>query len=144
MESSLEWNETICCMLNGILTPLFKYFYSPTWLEQKSLIKVESVAGVVEKFWLFHVPFKRSGGSSSGFATAISDLNSPFYIVQITDLLEFLHEYCKEKSETFTEFVVIKNTKIICLHLQRFWRISTKRITTLNLYVKGTHGRNSC
>ena len=29
---------------------------------------------------------------------------SPFHTVQITDLLEFLHEYCKEKSETFTEF----------------------------------------
>ena len=25
-------------------------------------------------------------------------------IVQITDFLDFLHEYCNEKTETFTEF----------------------------------------
>ena len=32
-------------------------------------------------------------------------LSSPSRIVQITDFLEFLQEYCKEKSETFiTEF----------------------------------------
>ena len=29
---------------------------------------------------------------------------SPFHVVQKTDLLEFLHEYCQEKSETFTDF----------------------------------------
>ena len=30
---------------------------------------------------------------------------SPSHIVQITDIFfEFLHEYCKEKSETLTEF----------------------------------------
>ena len=29
---------------------------------------------------------------------------SPFHIVQIMDFLEFLHEYCKEKSETCIEF----------------------------------------
>ena len=26
------------------------------------------------------------------------------HIVQITDFWDFLHEYCKENSETFTEF----------------------------------------
>ena len=29
---------------------------------------------------------------------------SLFHIVQITDFLDFLNEYCKEKSETFTKF----------------------------------------
>ena len=29
---------------------------------------------------------------------------SPSHIAQITDILDFLHEYCKEKPETFTEF----------------------------------------
>ena len=30
--------------------------------------------------------------------------NSLSHIVQITDFLDFLHEYCEEKSETFAEF----------------------------------------
>ena len=38
-------------------------------------------------------------------------------IVQIMDFWDFLHEYCQEKSETFTEFktnfVLSKNIKII-------------------------------
>ena len=29
---------------------------------------------------------------------------SPSHIAQITDFLDFLHEYCMEKPETFTEF----------------------------------------
>ena len=29
---------------------------------------------------------------------------SPSHLVQITDFLEFLFEYCKEKSETFSKF----------------------------------------
>ena len=29
---------------------------------------------------------------------------SSFHIVQITDFLEFFHEYCKEKSDTCTKF----------------------------------------
>ena len=41
---------------------------------------------------------------------------SSSHIAQITDFLEFLHEYCKEKSETCTKFlnnfVVNKNIKI--------------------------------
>ena len=41
---------------------------------------------------------------------------SSSHIVQIMDFLEFLHEYCKEKSETCTQFqtnfVVTKNIKI--------------------------------
>ena len=28
------------------------------------------------------------------------------HIVQIMDFLDFLHEYCEEKSETFTEFEI--------------------------------------
>ena len=44
------------------------------------------------------------------------------HIVQIMDFLEFLHEYCKEKSETSTKFksslVLTKNIKI------RFWPAS--------------------
>ena len=39
------------------------------------------------------------------------------HIVQITDFLDFLHEYCEEKSETFTEFltyfVLTRTIKII-------------------------------
>ena len=42
---------------------------------------------------------------------------SPSHIVQITDVCEFLHECCKEKSETFSEFytnlVLTRNIKII-------------------------------
>ena len=29
---------------------------------------------------------------------------SPSHIAQITDFLDFLHAFCEEKSETFTEF----------------------------------------
>ena len=29
---------------------------------------------------------------------------SSSHIAQITDFLEFLHEYCKEKSETYTKY----------------------------------------
>ena len=29
---------------------------------------------------------------------------SPSHIAQIMDFLDFLHEYCEEKPETFTEF----------------------------------------
>ena len=29
---------------------------------------------------------------------------SPSHIIQITDFLDFLHEYCEEKIETFIEF----------------------------------------
>ena len=36
----------------------------------------------------------------------MNNLYFPFHIVQITNILEFLHEYCKEKSETFTEFQI--------------------------------------
>ena len=47
---------------------------------------------------------------------------SSSHIVQIMDFLEFLHEYCKEKSETCTKFktsfVLTKNIKI------RFWPAS--------------------
>ena len=60
---------------------------------------------------------------------------------QITDFLEFLHKYFKEKSETLIEFqnslVIIKNIKII-FDMQRLWRIGTKCIAIGNLDVKGT------
>ena len=32
------------------------------------------------------------------------DVYSPSHVAQKTDFLDFLHEYCEEKSETFTEF----------------------------------------
>ena len=42
---------------------------------------------------------------------------SPSHIVQITDFLDFLDEYCEEKSETYTEFltnfVLTRNIEII-------------------------------
>ena len=42
------------------------------------------------------------------------------HLVQITDFLDFLHEYCEEKSVTFTEFltnfVLTRRIKIIRLY----------------------------
>ena len=43
----------------------------------------------------------RTPGPPSGSAL---ELDSSPHIVQIRDFLEFLHEYCKEKSETCTKF----------------------------------------
>ena len=37
---------------------------------------------------------------------------SPSHIVQITDFREFLHEYCKGKSETFTKILTCLVRKI--------------------------------
>ena len=56
--------------------------------------------------------------------TAIENkLYSSSHIVQITDFLEFLHEYGKENSETCTKFrtsfVVYKNINKLVLDLQR-------------------------
>ena len=39
----------------------------------------------------------------SNFST-VEGSYSPYHIAQIMDFLDFLHEYCEEKSETFTEF----------------------------------------
>ena len=60
-------------------------------------------------------------------ATLFNTFNySSSHIVQITYFLEFLHEYCKEKSETCTKpqtsFVVTKNIEI------GFWPASLVKI----------------
>ena len=83
---------------------------------------------------------------------------SPFRIVQICDILECIHKYCKDKSETFTEFftslVVIKAQKMIltrsncdesALNELPYRESSCKRDVTLaNLYTKSVVVSDSC
>ena len=50
---------------------------------------------------MLHVNVLQQSGNSENL---MSSIYSPSHIVQITLFLEILHEFCKEKIETFTEF----------------------------------------
>ena len=85
----------------------------PTWVASVEMVNSESPSLQSEKDSIY--PLGTYRRMNNGMLVVLH--YSLSHIVQITNFLDFLHEYCEEKSETFTEFstnfVFNRNTKII-------------------------------